>query len=439
MGNSEENAVEPDELEPAPSDKETTPASLFRTEVLSKRRVRLEGDIVILNHVWIWRSALAVFALFGVALVTLCFLDFPRTATVTGWLTTDRGLVLIQAVRPGVVEDLRVKEGQVVRAGQILVVVQTDDLQPQLGATAESASLSALNKQDSWLSQQIALSAQANGEEVRHTKALIASLESQLAQTDDQIDQQSVVVAGAKKDIEIGRQLAEQGLISLRDARNRESAYATTIKELSSLKERRSELRGQLLEARADQRKLDIDQRVRVASLEGDRAAVDQHAAETEGLQRYALTAPVDGRVTGLVAHLGYAIDSHRPLLAIIPSGSRIEAELFVTSAAVGFLRPNQEVKLTYDAFPYQRFGTHDGKVRNISANALLPSEVDAPLELKEPVYIATVALDRQTVAAYGRNYDLRAGTTLRADIVLERRSVFRWLLEPLFAGQGGT
>ena len=64
------------------------------------------------------------------------------------------------------------------------------------------------------------------------------------------------------------------------------------------------------------------------------------------------------------------------------------------------------------------------------------PSELPGPIAglAKESAYRVKVALERQTVDAFGREVPLQPDMTLRADIILERRSLIEWLLEPLLS-----
>jgi membrane fusion protein len=57
-----------------------------------------------------------------------------------------------------------------------------------------------------------------------------------------------------------------------------------------------------------------------------------------------------------------------------------------------------------------------------------------SPIELKEPAYRITVALDRPDIDAYGKKIPLQADMLLRADIILEKRSLISWLLDPLLS-----
>jgi membrane fusion protein len=107
---------------------------------------------------------------------------------------------------------------------------------------------------------------------------------------------------------------------------------------------------------------------------------------------------------------------------------------LFVPTRAIGFVQPGQEVRILYEAFPYQQFGTYSGKVLKISQTILTKSDTFGPIELKEPVYKITAALDRPDIDAYGRRIPLQADMLVRADIILEKRSLIRWLLDPLLS-----
>jgi len=95
---------------------------------------------------------------------------------------------------------------------------------------------------------------------------------------------------------------------------------------------------------------------------------------------------------------------------------------------------PGQEVRILYEAFPYQQFGTYRGRVKNISQTILTKSDASGPIELKEPAYRITAALDRPDIDAYGKRIPLQADMLLRADIILEKRSFMSWFLDPLLS-----
>ncbi|MEL6487678.1 MAG: secretion protein HlyD [Pseudomonadota bacterium] len=121
-------------------------------------------------------------------------------------------------------------------------------------------------------------------------------------------------------------------------------------------------------------------------------------------------------------------------MMVIIPENAELTAELYAPTRAVGFVEPGKETRLLYDAFPYQKFGSFGGQVKSIARIAVDPRETDIPFPFEEPVYRVKVALDRQSVEAFGERAPLQAGMTLQANIVLERQSFLAWILQPLNA-----
>ena len=91
--------------------------------------------------------------------------------------------------------------------------------------------------------------------------------------------------------------------------------------------------------------------------------------------------------------------------------------------------------RLKYEAFPFQRYGAQDGVVTEVSRTVLSPEETGIPgIRLAEPVFRVRGRLAAQRLDAYGASVPLRAGMLLSADIVVDRRTLLEWLLDPLYA-----
>lgn len=175
-----------------------------------------------------------------------------------------------------------------------------------------------------------------------------------------------------------------------------------------------------------------------LAVTEGERVVVGQLLAvlaAPPGTHREpVLRAPVTGSVTMIAAQVGAAVSPNRPLLALLPEGATLEAHLLVPSRDAGLLRLGQQVVVRLDAFPYQRFGVQHGRVRSVAGSIQVPGEVEAPVALDAPAYPVVVALDSGSVRAYSREWPLRPGLLLEADVILERLPLYQRLLDPLRA-----
>ena len=91
-----------------------------------------------------------------------------------------------------------------------------------------------------------------------------------------------------------------------------------------------------------------------------------------------------------------------------------------------------QEVRFLYDAFPYQNFGAYTGQITELSNTVLTKTDTAGPIQPEEPVYKAVAVLDRPDVDANGQQVALQAGMMLKAEVILDRRSLASWILDPL-------
>nr|WP_229504882.1 HlyD family efflux transporter periplasmic adaptor subunit [Massilia mucilaginosa] len=156
------------------------------------------------------------------------------------------------------------------------------------------------------------------------------------------------------------------------------------------------------------------------------------------------ITAPQAGTVTAIHAARGAAVGTGTPLLSIVPRGATLEAHLYASCRAIGFLRPRQQVHLRYLAYPYQKFGHYRGTIKSISRTGIEPAELPAQFgavagggKAGEALYRITVTLARQDVTAYGARVPLAPGMQLDADVLLERRRLVEWVLDPVYTITG--
>jgi membrane fusion protein len=73
----------------------------------------------------------------------------------------------------------------------------------------------------------------------------------------------------------------------------------------------------------------------------------------------------------------------------------------------------------------------------NVSDFMMAQNELPIDIQLKEPVYKITVSLAQQSITAYSEEIFLKPGMMLSADVILDERSLFEWLMEPLYSLRG--
>jgi membrane fusion protein len=403
---------------------------LFRTEAINHRADRLSGDVVIAVPVaWQWIG----FVIFGGVIAGVIFLSlagYSRVEIATGAIVPDAGVSAVMPMRSGVISSLSVRDGQEVTAGMALVAIRAEE-DSASGLSTGAKIQAAIAQQDASLSLQSGAAREASLAQVSQLSEQRAGLSAEIAQLEAQINLQRELVDSARRDLERVKKIAERGFVSGRDLQNREELLLSRQQGLAQLGQTLAARRASLAEAGRSAAQVAAQARVQSAVLAATRAEVAQQAANASGSRAYVLRAPVAGRVTALTARVGQPATPQSTLMSIVPTGSVLRAELAVPTAAIGFVKSGQEVRLAIDAFPYQRFGTVPGKVITVASSAVTRQ---APNGGTIAVYPVTIALNRMNVAAFGRNEALIPGMTLSARIVTEKQSLLEWLFEPLYA-----
>jgi membrane fusion protein len=407
---------------------------LFRQEAVDfQQNNRQWGQVSLLQPLstkiitWLIAASVAL-------LVVYLFLgQYARRETVLGYLTPTAGTAKIFALQQGTIKAIYVKEGQGVEKEQPLLAVETSQIAVN-DQDVNTSMLATLEAQRKLLTNQIAAEEERKKSEQARLTASIGGLETEISELQAQIESQNEQIRVSNALVASVTGLRAKGLISELEYRRRELAALEQKQKLNSLNQQFAARQNQLTETRYSLEQLPTIMAGKVQNLRSELATTEQRIAEITGRRAYVIRAPAAGRISTLQATVGQFVDPRRPLMEIIPNESVLQAELFVPARAIGFVEPGQEVRILYEAFPYQQFGTYRGRVNNISQTMLTKSDVSGPIDLKEPAYRVTAALDRSDIDAYGKRIPLQADMLLRADIILEKRSFMSWFLDPLLS-----
>lgn len=413
--------------------------SLFRKEVIEARHGRWLGGILLGQPLapWLLTGVAVLCAALVVALLALG--EYTRRTRVTGQLVPSLGMASVTAPGIGVLAQVRVQEGQRVLADDVLVVVTTPRSTLATGDTTQALQAAIAQRQDSvidsYASQREQLKAQQGGIGARIGGALAEQrqVQRQLATR----RQQQVL---AEQALARFRELREKQYVTDLQLQQQQTLALEQLGEVQALERQVLALAGQRQELEQARRELPARLAALDAAEQRDRASLSQESVETSSRAEAVIRSPVSGTVSTLLGQAGQAVQAGQPLMSLLPAASTLEAHLLVPSRAVGFVEPGDAVLLRYQAFPYQKFGHHGGTVLRISRSALSPGELGSLVgngSAGEPYYRIVVALDRPTVRAFGREESLKPGMLLEADILGERRRLWEWAIEPLFALSG--
>lgn len=417
--------------------------NLFREEVLQAHSEQAYGKVLLVHPIAHYVLAALGLGLLFLTGLFLAFGHYTKRASVPGVLEPVGGVVKLYAPRNGQLKVSHVHEAQSVHKGDVLMEF-TSEHDGTSGLAIESQSEAHGQERLDTLKNELLRTLEINRSDdasARETlRSLISARENVLAQIKNQN----------------ARIQAAQGLVS----RYEELQKSGFMPELQ-VQDKRNDLTEQEVRLQGMQRDLiantaDIARANRIISsapMREDvaRAQIERNIAGAEaelGVQKnmhdWSVTAPCDGTVSTLAVNVGQSVDSNTPLISIVPAANALQARLYASSRELGFIKVGQPVKIKLEAFPYQKFGLVTGRVTVVADSPVLATETSSATRLyamgdkSEPLYTISVALDRQTIDAYGQAHTLRPGMQLGADIELDARRLFEWILEPLFSMKQG-
>lgn len=409
---------------------------IFRRQSLDHKRRRLHGEVMLTQPMAFMVLTLTVTAIVVAGVIYLASGSFARKETVAGWLAPDKGLAQSYAARGGRVTRLHVAQGDRVEKDAPLVSVGLE-MAGAGGSVSDREQIEMRARLEEAEARLAAAESRYDSEEAR--------LKEHLEHSGEEIDAmrasrglQQEMTRLAERQWKRVKSLAETDAASGLEVDRARQAWISERAALAELDRTINRAEAELHESRHDLAIMPEQRTEYLSDLRSQASALRASLAELELSEGYVIRAPVSGVVASVSVKPGAPARPQQPLVSIIPDGSELQAHLLVPSRASGFLEMGQEVRLRYDAFPYQRFGFGEGRVTGISRTTYAPGQLAAPVPFEQSVYRVAVRLDAQTVEAYGAEHPLQPGMTIQGDLVLDRRPLLAWALDPLLAARGG-
>lgn len=420
---------------PAQTDESDSP--LFRHEVIEGRRPQMAGEVLLTSRLSShWTALLA--SLCALALLGLLFFgSYTRRASVAGQLAPEQGVVRLFAPLTATVVEQRVQEGQEVQRDQVLYVLSTDRQGTgEQGYQAEIAST--LEERRRLLEAELGTVLDATAADTLALQRRIAVARREAAAAAAQGEDLRHEVQVADETRQRYRLLFEQGLVTRDNWQSRERDWLDLRQRRQAVAREQLALQRQVVELGQQLDAAQSRQQTQQQSLGRDLAALREQLTSSEARRRVVVTAPHAGRATLVQGQPGSTVDPSRPLLTLLPAAVTLQAQLYAPSRTVGFVQPGTRVWLRHEAYPYQKFGHQEGEVVSVSTFPAELSELAglaayAEAGSNEPLYAITVRLLSQTLDVQGRPQPLRPGLRVRADLMMERRRLYEWILEPLY------
>lgn len=425
--------------------KDDNHSSLFRPEAMAEQQDLWLGSVLLVPSLSHRLMVLAVAILVGGILGLIALGEYTRKVRLSGWLAPQHGLLQVVAPQSGVLTRVTAEEGQQVAGGEVLAVL-SGERQSELGATQAEVLRALAARRGSLIAERDSHRALFERQAQSQT-ARLSVTKDEARGLAAEFDLQRQRLTLAERAADRARNLRGRGLSTDEDVQRAEESAFDQALALQALERHRASLDRSRAELQAEMAELPLRLDLQQAEIDRAIAQIEQELAEAEAARETVVTAPQPGTITALRATTGDAVSSAAPLMTLIPAGTLLQARLYGPSRDIGFVAPGQRVLIRYDAYPHQKFGQYEGIVRSVSratvgAGELAETTAGAVPGLStsgQPVYRITVDLDVQNATAYDRPAPLQPGMTLQADVQIETRRLWQWVLDPLYSLRGGN
>jgi HlyD family secretion protein len=380
------------------------------------------------------------------------------TSSARGRLEPKGKTIRLDAETAGVVDAIKVKEGQQVKAGQRLVELKSDIVRADLQqAQAKLEGFSNKLTQLQLLENQLQMTARTQRAQNRSQASEQLELINQTQQKSDfnktAIDSAKELVARDREVVQRYRALQKKGVVS---GYQLDEAERRLIENRQNLRQAQSELKQNQTELKKQQSARDrivrqgelavIEVEKQIKELKSQSSDTRSQIAQTQNQikslqyrqQQSMLDAPIDGTIFQLsVSHPGAVLQSGQEIARIAPKGTPLVLRAQISSKDSGFLRVGKPVKIKFDAYPYQDYGIVPGRVSWLSPDSKAASaQTDNPAQEsqaqnREEAFEMEIALDRDYIQAANKRIPLTPGQTATAEVIVRQRRLIDFLLDP--------
>lgn len=363
----------------------------------------------------------------------------------------------VQVKNKGIVQEIRVEEGDQVQEGDVLVV---------LDPTTTSADYDSLKKRAAYYKLDIQrLTAELTGQpfvpeedpdlEAHDLAAELALYQSRTSDHQTQRQSRQDIITQRQARLRSTQATYERYAEGLKIAQEKERRLTDLIAQNAISEFQLLEQQNQTIEyAKSAQAQLD-----EIASIQAEIAEAEQNLANVDAAYRkdimtslveakkeyYSVTesikkadedarmativAPISGRVYNLAIHtIGGIVTDAQPLMQIIPEDVSLEFEVYADNKDIGFIHDGQTAEVKVETFNFQKFGMVDATVTEVSADAVNdPSDLERNKRFK----LILKPDGKPVMDVFGEDVPLAVGMNVSAEIKIKEKRIIDFFLDP--------
>lgn len=404
----------------------------------------------------LWLSLLAVAGLIFWASVG--YID--EVVRGEGKVVPSRQVQIIQSLDGGIVEELLVKVGQTVEAGQTLLRIDPTRYSSSLGEnraeylslTAKAARLTALARNEPFVAPEDVLLENPQLVEAEHqvwetrnaeVNAAIKQAEDQLRQRHQELletqanhSQASSSCGLTSRELQVTQPLLKSGAVSEVDLLRLRRDVARFCGEAKVAAAQIERIKASIEEgeSRVDEARLTMrnQARVELSDVRSRLATLsEEHVGLADRVKLAEVRSPVNGTVKSLMANtIGGVVQPGHDILEIVPSDDSLLLEVRVNPRDIGFLHPGQHAEVKFTAYDFAIYGGLEGVVEQIGADTIVDEQGNS-------FYNVNVRTD----SAFVRDDSLPIipGMVAEVHILTGKRTVMQFLLKPVLRAKSNA
>ncbi len=362
---------------------------------------------------------------------------------------------VIQNLEGGIVEAILIKEGQVVKAGEIILKIsnaksvstsRTNEMKFQelkakslrLHAEANGLPFKMIKTDDSELKTQMRLAKNLYDSNKLEFQAKDSSIAAQIEQRKQEYTEAMAKIASLKKSLEFVTQevemtepMVKEGIKSKvdflklrREANNIKKDIEAVELSLPRLKSAIKEYRNKRIESKQlffNNAKKELNE----VTAELSRLKTQQ-VALSDQVNRTMVKSPVEGIVQKLFVNtVGGVIKPGEDLVEIVPTSKKLYLEIKIKPSDIAFIHPGAEAKVKISAYDYAIHGGLLGKVVSISPDTITDKK-------ENTFYLIHIETEKNYLGSKERPLNIIPGMTVSVDIITGKKTVIQYILKPI-------
>ncbi|MGC0371591.1 MAG: hypothetical protein DGJ47_000282 [Rickettsiaceae bacterium] len=384
------------------------------------------------------------------------FTKIEEVSVANGNIIPSTNMQSIQHLEGGIISEIKVKEGDLVKKGDVLLVLEGSSVKNDLESleskrkaleyrairlrsfinnTKPEFNIDSASLEDKRLMR----------EQMNAYNSTIQAKEDEHEIIEDQINQKKSLIEGLQEkqktaienlrltieEKDLKEKLYKQGHLS-------KFKFLQIQKQLNFINGQKQENESKIEEARGAlaeyQNRLDSLNSKFIDKSHSELTQVDTILSQTkESIDKYSdmvnrleITAPLDGYIKVLnINTIGGVIESGRVIAEIVPMGSELLVEAQINPKDIGYLSVGQDANIKISTYDYSRYGTLKGKLSYISASAFENDE-------GRRFYLGRVSVEKNYLGNDKTKNIIRPGMVAQVDIVTGSKSIISYLLKPI-------